>query len=326
MSLHPSALARDFGTKLRLTAAVLGCTHQKDLALAFQRANPKTTFDLTRSYKWMQGRTLPRSGRLYEEWAMLVDLGRTAEDLLACNLDEFRALLAERYGPARLAAIRADRRPENAAAPAAIQGETGPLHGSYACYSHAQSPYFRGRVIRGSLRIVFSAESEVAMAHYAQCLPTGIARCSGPVRMYGQTPCLEMHGHSAALAPVFVTLFRPTPPTTVLIGIMSSFTVIDPGNQPPYATRFVAVRTPEMASAELEASNRYLSEAEWPPSADLAALGLATSAAPEMDACMEACLGQAQWLGSDRPSSDAAMQLVSACDRTWLATSAALAA
>jgi hypothetical protein len=140
--------------------------------------------------------------------------------------------------------------------------------------------------------------------------------------MYGQTPCLEMHGHSASLAPVFVTMFRPTPPASVLIGIMSSFTVVDRGNQPPYATRFVAVRVPEASAERLELSNRYLGEAEWPPSADLATLGLVVHAAPDLDTRLATCLGQGQWSGSDRFPFEDAMRLVGACDEVWLATNA----
>jgi hypothetical protein len=57
---------RSIAEKLRLTAAALDCAGQKELCAAFRRVNPNTTFALDRSYKWMQGRSLPRSARLYE--------------------------------------------------------------------------------------------------------------------------------------------------------------------------------------------------------------------------------------------------------------------
>jgi len=60
-------MVRDFGLKLRITAAVLGCASQKDLCARFHEVNPATIFELDRSYKWMQGRALRRSVWLYED-------------------------------------------------------------------------------------------------------------------------------------------------------------------------------------------------------------------------------------------------------------------
>ena len=70
-------MVRDFGAKLRITAAALGCASQKDLCARFREANPGTIFELDRSYKWMQGRALPRSVGLYEDWAALLGTGRS---------------------------------------------------------------------------------------------------------------------------------------------------------------------------------------------------------------------------------------------------------
>lgn len=55
-------MVRDFGHKLRITAALLGCASQKDLCARFRAVNPATAFKLERSYKWMHGRALPRAG------------------------------------------------------------------------------------------------------------------------------------------------------------------------------------------------------------------------------------------------------------------------
>jgi hypothetical protein len=176
MSLHPNLLARDFGAKLRLTTAALGSKRQKDLALAFRRADPDTTFDLPRSYKWVQGRTLPRSARLYEEWAALLGLGCTAKQSLTESMDAFWARLTRRYGPVRLGAPGANRRRGSAPFPPAAKGEMAPPHSYYACYSHAQSPYFQGQVIRGSLWISLPSGGQGSVAHYSQSLPAGIAR------------------------------------------------------------------------------------------------------------------------------------------------------
>lgn len=91
---------RHLPEKLRVTAALLGCANQKDLCAVFRRVNPNTDFDLERSYKWMQGRTLPRSARLYDDWALVVgaDAAHPGSWLAACPLGEFVALLGARHG------------------------------------------------------------------------------------------------------------------------------------------------------------------------------------------------------------------------------------
>ncbi len=53
-----------FATKLRLTAAVLGCRGRKEFCARFRAVNPGTHFDLDRSHKWLQGRALPRVERI----------------------------------------------------------------------------------------------------------------------------------------------------------------------------------------------------------------------------------------------------------------------
>jgi adenylate cyclase len=96
-----SATVREFAAKLRITAAVLGCASQKDLCAQFHRVNPGTTFDLDRSYKWMQGRALPRSAKLYDDWALVLGTERPPAYLQSCTLDEFLDLACDRFGLSR---------------------------------------------------------------------------------------------------------------------------------------------------------------------------------------------------------------------------------
>ena len=100
-----SATVREFAAKLRITAAVLGCASQKDLCAQFHRVNPGTTFDLERSYKWMQGRALPRSAKLYDDWALLLGTERPPAYLQSCTLDEFLDLACDRFGLSRAAFV-----------------------------------------------------------------------------------------------------------------------------------------------------------------------------------------------------------------------------
>jgi adenylate cyclase len=105
MQPKKSATVREFAAKLRITAAVFGCASQKDLCAQFHRVNPGTTFDLDRSYKWMQGRALPRSAKLYDDWALLLGTERPPAYLQSCTLDEFLDLACNRFGLSREALV-----------------------------------------------------------------------------------------------------------------------------------------------------------------------------------------------------------------------------
>ena len=91
---------RDLAAKLRITAALLGCASQKDLCARFRRLNP-ATFDLDRSYKWMQGRAQPRSARVYEDWATLLGTASPIAHLQSCTIDEFLDLVCDHHQVSR---------------------------------------------------------------------------------------------------------------------------------------------------------------------------------------------------------------------------------
>jgi hypothetical protein len=190
--------------------------------------------------------------------------------------------------------------------------------GAYACYSHAQSPHYRGRLIRGTLAIEAAIRrAQGLVATYSQALAFGRAQASGPVGLYGRTLCLEMRMPSPGVAPLFCTMFRPSPPASVLAGIMCGTVAVDPTGQPPYATRVVMVRVQAAASA-LEASNRYLTPSEV-PSRDLGQLGLPAADPAGLDLLIDRVLRGGEASGSDRvPVADYA-DLAMACDRVWLA-------
>ena len=82
-------MAVDIDRKLWLTAALVGAATRKELAAAFRGVNPATAFDLERAHKWLQGRAQPRERRVYEDWALLVDLG-VAWDFLRSMATQFR--------------------------------------------------------------------------------------------------------------------------------------------------------------------------------------------------------------------------------------------
>lgn len=315
-------LVRDLPEKLRVTAALLGCANQKDLCAAFRRVNPNSDFDLDRSYKWMQGRAVPRSARVYEDWTALVGAeDRPPSWIAACGLREFVDALGARHGLEPDALLR--RAGLNGSAMAdegAAVGPEGYLCGAYACYSHAQSPYYQGRIIRGAL-VVEPAPRRAGglVATYSQALPSGRAQASGTVGFYGLALCLELRLPSPGMAPLFCSLFRPSPPASVLAGIMCGTAAVHPGGQPPYATRIAMVRVPAASASTLQASNRYLGPAEWPPSGDLAALGLPVLDPAGLDAQIERFLRPgARPPGYDQAPANEYAALAMACDRLWL--------
>jgi hypothetical protein len=136
--------------------------------------------------------------------------------------------------------------------------------------------------------------------------------------------CLELRVPSPGMAPLFCSLFRPSPPASVLAGIMCGTTAMHPGGQPPYATRVAMVRVPAAAAAGLEASNRYLDPAGEPLSRDLAALGLPVPDPAGLDAQLDRFLRPGGVFGGcDQASPDDYAALAMACDRTWLHRAAA---
>ncbi len=171
-------MTRDIDRKLRLTAALLGIPARKDLAAAFRRVNPNTTFDVTRADKWLHGRAKPRDPNVYEDWSKLLRLDRPGHWIASCEYEDFLAEVAalHRRDPEELR-----RRLDAQGRPPAQEAPGLALAGTYAGYTHAWSPYFRGRLIRAGLVIGAPARSpsraggraDQPSASYAEILPTG---------------------------------------------------------------------------------------------------------------------------------------------------------
>jgi hypothetical protein len=295
-------MVRDFGAKLRITAAALGCASQKDLCARFREVNPATDFELGRSYKWVQGRALPRSLRLYEDWAAVLDTDASVAHLQSCTVEEFFDLVCDRHQVSRDALVA--RAGIVAAAPSkAIElNPIDPLPGrdlvgAYACYSHACSSYFDPKLVRSSLVIEPAADGTPALgAIYGEMVVSSPIQLRGPVSIVGRAVHIDLLDATARFR-VGLCLFLPGGTlANVLAGVMSAATFLDAVPQPA-ATRIVMIRIPAAAAAALEATNRYLDPAETSLSSDLAALGLPVAAPAELDALLEA------FLAADRPSS-----------------------
>lgn len=319
--------AREIASKLRLTATLLGCASQKELCAAFRRVNPQTGFDLERSYKWVQGRTLPRSPRIYEDWSAVLGLDRPGAWVASSELGEFVEAVAARHGADR-EALLLGAGISRGTAPQATGPEEDYICGTYACYSHAQSPYYRGCIIRGALSIEPAARrAEKLTARYSQALAVGHAFVAGPVlRGAGRALTLILTAGSSGAMPCISQLLLPAPPGSLLAGNMSSFIMVDPNGQPPYATRIAMIRVPAAIEA-VEASNRYIAPEPMALTRDLAALGLRVANSTGLEArlaCFLTAAGESA-SGTDRVSMADHVALSAACDRAWLDTLAAAA-
>jgi hypothetical protein len=256
----------DLAEKLRLTAAALGCATRKDLCAWFRRVNPQTRVDLDRLGKWMQGRAAPRDGSVYQDWARLIDTGHSAAWVRSCSPEAFRTELVITLG-VDVAALAGDLAEGRAERPGAH------LAGAYACYSPAWSPYFAGRILRGSM-IVAPGHRQAMSAVYAETLLGATVRFRGEVLLSAGCLHLPLREEASGL-PLFLSLFLPGRPASALCGMMAGSTLVGP-EQRPSSCRIVAVRVPR--EAPLLGTDRYL-EPDEGIGADLAALGLPPAAA-----------------------------------------------
>jgi hypothetical protein len=283
---------RDFVSKLRITAALLGCTSQKYLCARFHEVNPGTTFDLDRSYKWMQGRAQPRSAQVYKDWATLLGTSSPIWHLQSCTIDEFLDLVCDHHKVSRdalaarvgiVAGTAADEAPADRSDEARIEGPRyRHLVGTYAWYANPWSSCLQGKIIRGGLVIAATAKGEPelhATTLYSGPTSLGRVQLSGPVRV-NRAICLDLIDAGEEFR-VSMCLFLPGALAGVLAGVVSGASWFDADPQPT-AGRIVLVRIPGATAAELEASNRYV-DATQPISGDLAALGIPAGALAGLD-------------------------------------------
>ena len=305
-------MPRDIDRKLRLTAAVLGAVTRKDLAKAFRRINSATPFDVERASKWMQGRARPREQQLYEDWAKLLDLGRPAQWIAECDSEAFLEAICIRHGrdPATLR--------HEAAGSAALAGQPQdrgpPLAGTYACYRHAWSPYFRGRLVRGELSITAALS-----ATYAEALVTGrLVVLDGAITMSTRAVRMDVRD-TADEEQVYFSLFPPTPLVSVLAGFMCGQSLVGPELEPS-VTRIVMVRLPA-PSPPLRDAPVSLGPQES-VAKDLAALGVRVVEPAMVDQRMATFLRGGDGGGLDQIPSATYRALAELFDRSWLTSMA----
>ncbi|MGA9869519.1 MAG: hypothetical protein WBQ75_24050 [Acetobacteraceae bacterium] len=303
----------DLATKLHLTAAALGCNGRKELCVRFRNVNPRTHFDLERSHKWMQGRAAPRYPQVYEDWARVLGTKRSGTWLASCSTEAFLleictlhdsepAELLRRVHP-QISAIRD--------APRRKDAFDLYLHGTYICYSRAWSPYYRNRLIGGELTLGPGATRTAPSATYTEALPAGMVTFEGELLLAGRMLHVILR-ESTAGSPLFMSLFLPGPPASVMCGVMSGTTVVGP--EPlPSTTRLVAVRVPRRGVA----SPGCFLPRSGAISADLLARGLPLTDPDGVDTLMRNVL-LSHGAGLDQVPASSQTDLAVALDQSYL--------
>lgn len=272
-------MAQHIAQKLRLTSALLGTVTRKELAAAFRAVNPKTAFDLGRADKWLQGRAQPREHSVYDDWAKLLDLEQPGAWIADSALLDFTAAISARHGVDRAELERRAGSHFDTSSGHEERGLAFALVGTYACYSRAWSPYFRGQFIKGMLSIESGPGLHSLSATYSEALPTGRLLLGGPV-----TPAKRaLYVHLKEVggdAQFFISLFPQSQPGSVLGGYMCGTAIIGPEAQPSL-TRILMVRLRDPGPAEASWGG-YL-QPDQSISADLASLGISIEQPEQVD-------------------------------------------
>lgn len=307
-------MARDIDRKLRLTAAFLGVVARKDLAAAFRRVNANTSFELGRADKWLQGRAQPRELQVYEDWSKVLNLDRPGQWIADCDAEAFLDEICARHGRDREALVRVL---EGAANRNNVPGSPHELVGTFVCYSHAWSPYFRGRLIRGELSIGVDSGSgpNRLPISYTEVLPTGPMELRGSMSIAQRGLHAQVSDATGGAQVLSFCLFQASPPVSVLAGFMFGTTVIGPEAQPS-ATRIAMIRLPA-ATPRLRSAEAYL-----PPQGsiaeDLVLLGLRVEDSAGVDRHLAEFLNGGGGGSLDQLPVQAYRALAEVFDRSWL--------
>lgn len=305
-------MAEQIARKLRLTSALLGTVTRKDLAAAFRRINPETAFDLGRADKWLQGRAQPRQLSVYDDWSKLLDIGQSGAWIAQSDLPSFMAAICARHGIDR---TELERRAGAQFEPSAHEDRSHgvALAGTYACYSHALSPYYRGQLIRGSLSIEAGPGTHGLSAVYREALPTGPLLFGGSVTLAkrGLYANLREAGGDGQL---FFCLFPPSQPGSVLGGYLCGTTVIDPEPHPSL-TRILMIRLRNPASHDEWGG--YLQSGQS-IAGDLASLGLSVEEPQALDRQLAQFLAGRDDDGASQISPAEFRAILDVFDRHWL--------
>lgn len=309
-------MAQDIDRKLRLTAALLGTVGRKDLAAAFRRVNANTPFDVGRADKWLHGRAQPRERQVYDDWAKVLGIDRPGQWIADCDIETFLDEICRHHARDREDLVRSLT---TSGSRTNGQAPTSELTGTFASYSHAWSPYFRGRLICGELSVQVEPGSSRLAATYLQNLPTGVVQLHGSVTQNQRTLVVDLY-HAETNERYSMSIFRPMPPVSVMVGYFIGVTTFLSPDMELTASRIVFIRLPP-ASVRRSTAAHLAEDASM--AADLATLGLPVQNPAEVDRRLGAFLMTGHDRGIDRIAADQYAALTELFDRNWLSEFAA---
>lgn len=307
-------MAHDIDRKLRLTAAFLGTGGRKELAAAFRRVNARTSFEVTRADKWLQGRAKPREPQLYEDWAKVLGLDRPGQWIAECDAEAFLDEICARHGRDREALRReygsVGKRPGVSIAL--------DLVGTFAGYSHAWSIH-RGDMVRGEMSIRAASGLNRLRGTYTEMISRDSrVEYAGPIVVGKRAMYFDARDPGGDSQFKF-SLFLPSPPVSVLGGLWCGTTVVGPIAQPS-VTRVVMVRLPA-ASARLRTAPGFI-PLDASLAEDLATMGVRVSNPAAVDRHLREFLTGGTGGGVDQIPTAAYHALVELFDRSWWARTA----
>ena len=139
-----------FSKKIQLAARFLGCRTLTDLVTRVRTLNPESAVTLDRSYKWAQGRSMPRDPTVYRDLARVLGLGDDGTFVRTASLDVFERRLRSGSTAPTDASVAASRAPgRNLQA----TQEAGLADGSYATYSPAWTASKSTQIVRGCTHV-----------------------------------------------------------------------------------------------------------------------------------------------------------------------------
>jgi hypothetical protein len=280
-------MAVAFAEKLRMAAATLGCSSRKEFCARFRGVNQATQCDIDRLNKWVQGRSLPRASSVYADFAAVIGSAKSGRWIADCSLGEFAAELTERTGvDAATVAMPDSLAPRGNPRAAGLFGGMAMLAGAFAAYSPAWSPHYRGRLLRGALRLV-AGRSGSLIATYTESLIGREVRLTAEAMIRGRSMHFALREPDGGL-PLFISLQVPGPPASVLCGVMSGSAFVAHDSLPS-TCRIVFVRVPE--SPRLAGTNRYFDPVPGAIATDLAELGANIPESDRFDSFTRGFLG-----------------------------------
>lgn len=311
-------MVRDFGPKLKLTILALGFATQKELYRHFLNVAPKSGIEQDSLYKWIQGRSTPRSSKVYEHWARMLRLDRPLAYLKGCSIEEFAEDVIGTYGLDRMMVAPilsldvspgdADHDPPDD--PKASRQSH--LCGTFACYSHAFSPIFKGKIVRGVLIISGSGANARLKVRYIETTPfTELIHC-GHFTQGNRLVTLDLHDDRSD-SHVHLNLHAPSAPASVLAGLVTGSSFHDASPQPT-VSRFLAIRVPAMDLSALGGRDCVFEENDHSISAELIRSGLPIVDAAKFDQLILDFLGDDNRGGFDQISVGASARLNFALD------------